>query len=428
MKRKYTIGILAIVLPLVVSGCNFNFGPVRKPTSRNKEDSSLSTNKESSYSYISTIHAHKYGELETIQEPTCTESGVKARRCSICGQISQTQIIPATGHSFGGEKQIINGKIYQECMNCHQMLEVSDKYASVTYYDVDNRVTWSGSVKKGKALQTIPDNPYVPYGYEFIGWANVNNGGQMWDFNNERLNYVVEDIVLKPVLVKSMYALNTFEAELDPAITEGNGGMGMQGSTYSGGAYGAQLIYRDFISNDYSINASGRYVVNNDVARKATSSDPDSNIFGAVVHLFYNRGNKITWQINSSAAVTDATIILRFSAEYGSEQTINDELTDCCYSIDDYGCPIRVNGERLEYGKITFHNIDNKNLLPCQDYLISQTVSLNEGLNTIELEVDNDTNFFGVIPSVAPCIDCLKIYADSTLSCPYEKVANLNRN
>ena len=428
MKRKFTIGILAIVLPLVVSGCNFNFGPVRRPTSRNKEDSSLSTDKESSYSYISTNHNHRYGALETIQEPTCTESGVKARRCTICGETSQTQIIPATGHSFGGEKQIINGKVYQECRNCHEMLEVTDKYASVTYYDVDNRVTLSELVKKGRALQTIPDNSYVPYGYEFIGWANVNNGGQMWDFNNERLNYVAEDIVLKPVLVKSMYALNTFEAELDPTITESNGGRGMQGSTYSGGAYGAQLIYSDYKTSDNSINASGEYVLNNGYARKATSSDPDSNIFGAVVHFFYNRGNKITWQINSSAAVTDATIILRFSAEYGSEQTITDESTDCCYSIDDYGCPIRVNGERLEYGKITFHNIDNKNLLPCQDYLISQTVSLNEGLNTIELEVDNDTNFFGTIQSVAPCIDCLKIYTDSTLSWPYETVANLNRN
>ena len=89
--------------------------------------------------------------------------------------------------------------------------------------------------------------------------------------------------------------------------------------------------------------------------------------------------------------------------------------------------PIRVNGTPLQYGTATVHGIVLKEMMPFQDYLLSTTVSLNAGSNTIEMEVDNDVLIFGTAGSTAPMIDCLKIYAPSAITCTNAKMANLNK-
>lgn len=44
---------------------------------------------------------HAYGEWRTVAEPTCTESGVQARACEICGA-EQSQKLDAKGHVWDG--------------------------------------------------------------------------------------------------------------------------------------------------------------------------------------------------------------------------------------------------------------------------------------------------------------------------------------
>lgn len=43
-------------------------------------------------------HEHEFSEWETVDAPTCTESGLEARACD-CGE-EETRSVPATGHSF----------------------------------------------------------------------------------------------------------------------------------------------------------------------------------------------------------------------------------------------------------------------------------------------------------------------------------------
>ncbi|MBQ4348677.1 MAG: leucine-rich repeat protein [Clostridia bacterium] len=51
---------------------------------------------------------HSFGEWYTITPATCENNGIKQRDCTICGTYSESQTIPATGHSFDGS----------ECTNC----------------------------------------------------------------------------------------------------------------------------------------------------------------------------------------------------------------------------------------------------------------------------------------------------------------------
>ena len=64
------------------------------------------------------------------------------------------------------------------------------------------------------------------------------------------------------------------------------------------------------------------------------------------------------------------------------------------YSFTDQEFQIKVNGTALTYGEVTMHNVIPKEYIPCQDFLVSQTVSLNQGKNTIELVVNNDFAHF----------------------------------
>lgn len=45
-------------------------------------------------------HTHEYGSWETVKEPTCTEDGLRARRCTGCDE-EETEKIESPGHSFG---------------------------------------------------------------------------------------------------------------------------------------------------------------------------------------------------------------------------------------------------------------------------------------------------------------------------------------
>ncbi len=40
---------------------------------------------------------HTYGEYVVTVQPTCTESGVETKTCSVCGD-EQTRLVPALGH------------------------------------------------------------------------------------------------------------------------------------------------------------------------------------------------------------------------------------------------------------------------------------------------------------------------------------------
>ena len=245
---------------------------------------------------------------------------------------------------------------------------------------------------------TKPADPTAPAGKVFYGWKNTKNGGQIWNFENEKLNAVWQDVALEPVFVPSGVNPQVFEAEVCPDIEE------LEGATYSGGQQGLGLIYTDF-DNEYG--TSGEY----HDAKYATEP-------GCFVHYLYIRGSTLTWELESDVAAENVTLFARFGAEYGVESEDGYDKTSW---VDDTGFPITVNGVAQKYGKITFHDIERNNqggFLPLQDFFISASISLVAGKNTIQMTVDNDVTVNGTIQSSAPCVDCIKLYSTSNITWP----------
>ena len=281
-----------------------------------------------------------------------------------------------------------------------------------------------------------PADPTVPAGKKFYGWMNTKNGGQIWNFEDDNLSKVYQEVELKPLFVDASLDAQVFEAELCPDITERigkNGNPGMDGSTYSGGAQGRQLVGKTF-DEDAALNVSGVYKILSydeedpnyhkaDYATEADLADPDVYTFGGLVHFMYEKGDTLTWEVESDADAENVTLFMRLSGEYGITDPVTEELRSW---VDDELFPIIVNGERLKYGKVTLHNLVDKYFIPFQDYFVSASVSLKAGKNTIQMLVDNLETLNGTISSSAPCVDCIKLYSTSNITWDKAKIDNLD--
>lgn len=58
-------------------------------------------------------HRHTAGAWVTTKQPTCTAAGTREQRCA-CGEVMATEAVPATGHSFGEWKETKKATVLQE--------------------------------------------------------------------------------------------------------------------------------------------------------------------------------------------------------------------------------------------------------------------------------------------------------------------------
>ena len=198
----------------------------------------------------------------------------------------------------------------------------------------------------------------------------------------------------------------------------------MDGATYSGGAKGQQLINRAL---DGQFKASGAFFQEEDgTVRYATAADNQSLVFGGYVHFMYAKGDTLTWKLNSDKAASNVTMFSRLGAEYAKPDPLTGEKK---YSFTDEEFQIKVNGQAVKYNKITMHNVPEVgDFLTFQDFFMGANFSLVAGENTIEMVVNNDINLFSTIAAVAPCVDCIKLLSDSTITWPNAKLANFERD
>ena len=295
------------------------------------------------------------------------------------------------------------------------------------------------SVKAGSPLEA-PANPTAPAGKKFLGWKNVKNGGQIWDFEDEILNKVMEDVELEPCFVDANQEAQLLEAELCPEVPT------LAGNTYSGANYGKGLVLTDF-NDEYNVTTIKTpfdYYETDEGLLEL--DDPTADLFyfekdipnplpegktlddypiktrktftpvhGAFIHYNYIENNTLTWEIESSEAATNVQLFARFSGEYGHESTV-ENVPETLFTFTDTMFPITVNEVPLQYGAITIHNVISKSFIPFQDFEISATVSLNKGTNKIQMKVANSVTIFGSVTSTAPCIDSVKLYSPTTIT------------
>ena len=315
---------------------------------------------------------------------------------------------------------------------------------NVKFVGADGAEISNAKVKMGDKIEKPAQDPAAPAGQKFYGWMNVKNGGQIWDFEDDSIGAVMEDVELKPLFVPANQNAQVFEAELCPDITERrgkDGTMGMDGVTYSGGQQGQGLIGRDYYNdagtkNDYG--ASGLYTRDTaGIARYATAADlanPDiaPSVFGGFVHYNYENGNTLTWELESDVAAENVTIFMRVSGEYGlneSFQAFQGQGEDRVFEqYSQTSFPVKVNDVALEYGTQTIHNIIPKEFIKFQDFMLSTTVSLRAGTNTIQMLVNNKDTLNGTIASTAPVVDCIKVFSSSQITWPKAKLSQMDKS
>lgn len=296
---------------------------------------------------------------------------------------------------------------------------------------------------------TKPADPAAPAGKVFYGWKNTKNGGQIWDFEaDHKLNQVMGDVELVPMFVPANMNAQTFEAELCPEITQSNGGTGMDGATYSGGAKGKQFVGRTYDGDAGATSVASAeyyevYASQDDVEAEIkdglaelTDTQEAGKIYvkktkeftfsGAMVHFNYNKGNVLSFTINSPAAENGVSLFARFSAEYGKPVT-GDGFEDTVDEFSDEDFQVKVNGTAQQYGNVAIHNIvgtSGAEYIWCQDYYMGD-VNLKAGENKIELVVNNNKTLNGTIAASAPCIDSVKLFSNNSLTWPTARYTNL---
>lgn len=243
-------------------------------------------------------------------------------------------------------------------------------------------------IEKGNKVAE-PTDP-TRAGFDFLGWRIAKDSYQLYNFDLA----VNADMTLYAgwgEVGMGKQKEYVFEAEYCPCITEGNNGMGMQGSTYSGGTSGKGLIQEDYGGAAQASN-------------------------GFYVHFLYTKGNTLEFVIKSDVA-KKASIYMRLSGEYRMEFTINPEKY-----------PIKVNDVSMPYGDITIDKIPpwGEGYRVFEDYLLTAEVELVPGDNTIQMITDNEELMHGTAASTAPMVDCLKFYTSANLTWPSEKQSNIS--
>lgn len=254
---------------------------------------------------------------------------------------------------------------------------------NANYYDVTFDYNYKDSVKANVQKVKEGDKAIRPavdptrYGYRFDGWYNSADGNGEYDFNSAIS-------AAKTVYAKWTKTLeagkHTYTFEAEDTNLNGKSGPGLSGTAGGPG----------MIQTDTSLGAS-------------------NNRF---VGYQYEVGCSLEFQFISDVAVSDATIVLRLSAE----------LRDI--DIDKESYKISLNGIDLDYGTISFKNVpagssddvDTIHALPFKDYTIVTNASLKAGMNVFSVCTMNSDAMSGTtMTAKAPLVDCLKIETEAVL-------------
>ena len=256
---------------------------------------------------------------------------------------------------------------FDEAVNSDITLYAQWKEDGATYYDVTFDLNYYGCahaeypqiVKSGEQASVLGLTPERT-DYRFTGWTTDEEGEN--EFVETAAITANTTIYAQWQKTKTGSSTYVFEAEnvnlLDKA-----------GPGYSGENAGNGMI----VTNT-GIGASG----------------------DKFVAYQCKNGNSLEFYVASDEAVSNATLTVRFAAEYASMT-----LTPDIYQIS-------VNGTPLNYNDIVLTLPDGANQSQFQDFEITG-VSLKEGENLIQLKTTNNNGLGGTLTATAPIIDCIKI-------------------
>lgn len=245
------------------------------------------------------------------------------------------------------------------------------KWASGYSYSINLNYVGAPSIptqilSEGANIPARPQDP-TRTNYTFVGWSSApSNDPDFNDFGQP----ITQDITI----YAQWQHTYIFEAEYVDLS-------GKMGAGWSGGAAGTAMIVRDTITEDPELGTNA-YASN-----------------GFFLSYLYSYGLYIDFVVTSDRAA-EATLIFRFSAEQKDPFMITDEQ----YRVT-------LNGEKVNYGSITIFGAYaalQQRKLPFDD-VMSVTVDLVEGVNTIRFTTNNQISMGGTMDATAPLFDCIKL-------------------
>lgn len=248
-----------------------------------------------------------------------------------------------------------------------------DSYVSITFdlssVDEENVVV---RVEKG-ALVTEDQLPEIVVGgWECLGWYKEAALQNRWLWG-----LAVNDSM---TLYGEWAKQYTFEAEYCAEIRT------MKGAGFSGATSGLNMIEKD------------------------TENKGASN--GFYVTYLYQKDLGLQFIIDSEEDVSGARMLLRLSTQY-MNLALTSELFEVRVTYED-GTSTTFSYPTIEIDSIGEGSSSKK--ADFKDYLITESLSLKKGQNTISLTVINSGITMGTMTAYAPIIDCLKITTDGNLT------------
>lgn len=236
-------------------------------------------------------------------------------------------------------------------------------------YNYQDAINPSSQVIDENTPITIPQSP-SRIGYTFAGWSNSSNGLIGYDFST--------GINQNTTIYAQWSKVNVFEAEY--------------------------LDFSDFFGWGFSGNATGTDAIVEDIGGVGAASN------GHFVTYLYGKGISLNFVINSDRDINNVTLTLRLSGEVKDFYIQSMKTPDMLEEEPVY--TVKVNNQAIQYQNISFVDVPSQSentLLPFVDFVISTTVNLVQGANTISLITDNELIMGGTMGATAPMVDCIKL-------------------
>ena len=118
LKVAASVGIIALALALVLSGCS----------KKKKKNNALPPSTDTPSADTEQACAHETGSWEVVTEPACERDGWRIAKCKKCDVTMSEGIVAALGHEEGywivdkEPTQTEDGKHHTECNRCHLVL------------------------------------------------------------------------------------------------------------------------------------------------------------------------------------------------------------------------------------------------------------------------------------------------------------------
>lgn len=254
--------------------------------------------------------------------------------------------------------------------------DVSKKYYTATFdYNYPRAVQGPKQQVEEGGKVTRPTTDPTREGYKFVNWCVDPEGTQEYNFDSE----LKDAVTIYAKWEKTVSGQHEYVFEAEQVDLDNCKGVGISGT-----AGGPSMIQE-------TAKVSGNRCVG----------------------YLYELGSSITFQIDSDIEISDATIVLRLSAEY----------RDCILDADNY--QIEWNHVYLDYPTISITDVPKGNTedvgeLNCKefaDFTIATNATLIAGMNVLTLTTYNDDRVEGTtMTAMAPIIDCLKITTEAVLT------------